>query len=192
MEFAAYKLNRCTYESLAWEYPAHMRPGLQPFIVYGIANFTRVFTGEFNAFLVSDCLRFISLVFGFISLLLLHRLADVFRLNKTQSIVLSFLLGMGWFFPYLHARFSSENFSGIFLIFALYFAFRKGLEKTNFAARDWFFSGICWGLAFEFRFQIGFAALGFLGWIVFYKRLALKSFLLLLLGGHCPCWRRIY
>ena len=183
MEFAAYKLNLCTYESLAWEYPAHMRPGLQPIIVYGFANFTRVFTGDMNAFLVSDCLRAISLLFGCISLLLLHRLSGIFRLHKNQTILLAFLLGLGWFFPYLHARFSSENFSGLFLIFAIYFAFRKGLEKNDFAAKDWFFSGLCWGLAFEFRFQIGFAAIGFLGWILFYKRVALKPFFLLLFGG---------
>ena len=183
MEFAGYKLNLCTYESLAWEFPAHMRPGLQPFIVFGCANITRALTGEFDAFLVSDCLRALSLVLGFFSLLLLHRLSFVFELSKNQAIVLSVFLGLAWFFPYLHARFSSENYSGIFMLFAIFFAFRKGLEKKNFSASDWFFSGICWGLAFEFRFQIGFAALGFLGWLIYYKRLALKPFLFLIFGG---------
>jgi phosphatidylinositol glycan class B len=183
MEFAAYKLNICTYESLAWEYPAQMRPGLQPFIVFGIANITRSLTGEFDAFLVSDVLRAISLLLGFVSLLLLHRLSISFRLGRNQSLVLAFLVGLGWFFPYLHARFSSENFSGIFLIYAIYFAFRNGLDKKNFSSTNWFLSGICWGLSFEFRFQIGFAAIGFLAWLIYSKKASIKPMLLLIFGG---------
>lgn len=183
MEFAAYKLNLCTYESLAWEYPAQMRPSLQPFIVFGFSEITRMLTGEIDAFLVSDCLRALSLLLGFTSLILLHRLSRIFGLHNNQAVLLAFLLGLGWFFPYLHARFSSENYSGIFLIFAVYFTFHKGLERKDFSTFDWFLSGLFWGLAFEFRFQIGFAALGFLGWIIFYKRLVLKPFLFLLLGG---------
>ena len=183
MEFAAYKLNLCTFESLAWEYPAQMRPGLQPFIVFGIANTLHMITGDFDAFLVSDCLRALSLLLGFVSLILVHRLSHVFGLQNNQRVMLAFLLGLGWFFPYLHARFSSENYSGIFLLWAIYFALRNGLEKRNYSSTDWLLSGLCWGLAFEFRFQIGFAALGLIGWLIFYKRLALKPFLFLLFGG---------
>ena len=183
IEFAAYKLGLCTYESLAWEYPAQMRPGLQPLMVYGTANLTRLINGNFDAFLVSDILRAFSLLLGIASLFLMHRLASVFHLKANQSVLLAFFLGLSWFFPYLHARFSSENYSGIFLVFAVFFAFRNGIEKADFKALNWFLSGILWGMAFEFRFQIGFAAIGFAFWLMYYKKLAWIPFLSLLIGG---------
>jgi phosphatidylinositol glycan class B len=128
LEFAGYKLNLCTYDSLAWEFPAQMRPGLQPFLAFCIGKLSVLFFGEIRPFWISDMLRGLSLVLGFISIIAIRKIADNFFQNPNQRILISFLLNFLWFLPFLHARYSSENWAGIFMFFAIYQLFRNGLE----------------------------------------------------------------
>lgn len=185
LEFAGYKLNLCTESSLAWEYEAQMRPGLQPFIAFVLGKISLGIWGEVKPFWISDMLRLLSLILGFASALALRRLAEAFFHHKIQLTAVSFLINFLWFFPFLHARFSSENWSGIFLIFALYFTFKDRVKFSKLNAKALVLSGICWALSFEFRFQLGTAALGFFLWLIFSREFNLRSFIYLLLGAIC-------
>lgn len=183
LEFAGYKLNLCTYDSLAWEYPAQMRPGFQPFIAFCFGKISILIFGEIRPFWVSDVLRVLSLVLGFISMIAIRKLADTLFHNANQRNLISFFLNFLWFLPFLHARYSSENWSGIFMIFALYFMFHRGTSIQSAGVKSLVFSGIFWGLAFESRYQIGICAVVLFTWIIFYQKNNLKSILPIIAGG---------
>jgi phosphatidylinositol glycan class B len=183
LEFAGYKLNLCTYESLAWEYPAQMRPGFQPFIAFCFGKLSLLFFGKIDPFWISDILRFLSLILGFISIIAIRKLANILFQNTSQHILISFLLNFLWFLPFLHARYSSENWSGIFMIYALFFMFHRGTSIQSAGIKSLVFSGICWGLAFESRFQIGIVAMALFVWLLYYQRNNIKYSLPIIAGG---------
>lgn len=183
LEFAGYKLNLCTYDSLAWEYPAQMRPGLQPFIAFCIGKLSLLFFGKIDPFWISDTLRFLSLILGFFSMIAIRKLANTLYQSTNQSILISFLLNFLWFLPFLHARYSSENWSGIFMIYALYFMFHSGTFIQSTGNKLLIISGFFWGLAFESRYQIGIVATSLFAWLVFYQRNNLRHTLQIIAGG---------
>jgi phosphatidylinositol glycan class B len=183
LEFAGYKLNLCTYDSLAWEFPAQMRPGLQPFIAFCIGKLSLLLFGKIEPFWISDMLRILSLILGFISMIAIRKFAYSLFQNANQINLISFFLNFLWFLPFLHARFSSENWSGIFMIYALYFMFHRGTSIQSAGIKSLVLSGICWGLAFESRFQIGIVAMALFVWILFYQRNNIKYSLPIIAGG---------
>ncbi len=183
LEFAGYKLNLCTYDSLAWEYPAQMRPSFQPFIAFCFGKLSILLFGDVRPFWISDMLRTLSLMLGFISMIAIRKLADTFFHSANQKNLVSFFLNFLWFLPFLHARYSSENWSGIFMIYALYFMFHRGVSIQSAGIKSLIISGFLWGLAFESRFQIGIAALAIFSWVLFYQRHNLKSLIPLIFGG---------
>ena len=183
LEFAAYKLGLCDFDSLAWEYPERMRSGLMPFVAFIVAKGVSLFSASWEPFIVSDILRALSLILGFISLLALKKLGEALGITGPRSFLFSFLLCFLWFLPFLHARYSSENYSGIFMIYALYFFFCRDLKSSRSEFIYLLVSGLFWGLAFECRFQSGFAAFAFLSWALGIGKLRLKTLLPVLVGG---------
>lgn len=176
LEFAAYKLGLCTHESLAWEYDAGMRSGLQPAIAYGIHKCLLFIGRQHQPFLVSDILRFFSISLGFISLIWLRRLADFFSLDQFRKLAITACLCLFPLIPYIHARFSSENYSGIMAILAMLLLFQKGRPHISSASSVFFLSGLCWGFGFGFRYQLGLAALACGLWLLFIERVGWKRF----------------
>ena len=176
LEFAAYKLGLCTHESLAWEYDAGMRAGIQPAIAYGVHKSILFFTGQHQPFLVSDILRFFSISLGFISLIWLRRLADFLTLDHFRKLAITACLCLFPLIPYIHARFSSENLSGIMAILALLMLFRSGKPHEASAYGIFFLSGLCWGFGFGFRYQLGLAALACGLWLLFIERVGWRRF----------------
>lgn len=187
LEFAAYKLGLCTHESLAWEYDAGMRSGLQPGIAYLIHQLFFGVSGQHQAFWVSDTLRLLSVSLGFISLLWLRMLADAFSLDAIRKQLISAALCLFPLMPYLHARFSSENFSSIFAILALILLFRKGTPQSSTALSVLFLSGFSWGIGFGFRYQLGLAALGCGLWLFGVARVGWKRFFVFSTGILAAC-----
>lgn len=176
LEFAAFKLGLCTHESLAWEYDAGMRSGLQPAIAYGIHKCLLFFSGQHQPFLVSDILRFLSISLGFVSLIWLRRLADFFSLDPFRKLAITGCLCLFPLIPYIHARFSSENLSGIMAILAMLMLFRSGRPHAASASGIFFLSGLCWGFGFGFRYQLGLAALACGLWLLSIERVGWKRF----------------
>ncbi len=183
LEFTAYKLDLCSFDSLAWEYPEQMRSGLMPFITFMVAKVVSFFSSTWEPFIVSDILRALSLILGFISLFALRKIGGALGISGQRNIFLNFLLCFLWFLPFLHARYSSENYSGIFMIYALYFFFCRDKKTTRSNFIYLIISGLFWGLAFECRFQTGFAAFAFCAWALLIGKLRLSSLFPVFMGG---------
>ena len=71
-----------------------------------------------------------------------------------------------WFIVFFSFRFSSEAWSGLLALLAMTFYYEK---------RSFWLIGIFFGLAFLFRFQIGFLVLGFVLNLVVFKRINIKQ-----------------
>jgi phosphatidylinositol glycan class B len=84
-----------------------------------------------------------------------------------------------WYVPYIHARTSSENLSTSFFIF--------GLATLVLSERIlWIHAlvaGLCFGLSFEFRFQLIFMIAGLMAWAIYTRKLSTKCFLVLTGSG---------
>ncbi len=161
LEFAKYKLGELEEKEiakLAWEFPAKMRPALQPFIAYGIIKFARFFSLSDEMAVLF--LRLLSGILGFSCyLLLLNQSFPKIKNNKFSYLSLIFCLTI-WFLPYCQVRFSSENWSGIFFWLAFYLILQD--KRTSFKL---LIAGVFLGLSFQFRYQIGFCIMGLFLWL---------------------------
>ncbi len=178
-EFAHYKLGRIPASELAWEFPAQMRPGLQPFMAYSVIRFFE-WMGLPNPFIQ---VFFMRLVCGLAALWvywkwtqwLAHDLEDPEALRWMRLGILFF-----WLMPYLNVRFSSENTSAI-CFFGGLLVLVKSLDKPR--ALQLITAGLLLGLSFFFRFQIAFATIGLGAWLIWVKRPGFHTWLWLFLGG---------
>ena len=143
MRMMQYKLGTFPLEELSWEYPARIRPWLQPAIYYLLHRLSNIFFIE-NPFIIAMIFRLVSSLLGFFSILLLIRWCEPFFSHKKYHHLATICLCFLWFLPFFHARTSAENFGITFFIFALY------LLKNHLL-----WAGIMLGLSFIFRFQMG-------------------------------------
>lgn len=175
IEFANYKLGRTQATDLSWEYNAGIRPSLQPGIAYVIFLITNLLGLE-DVFIKTLVLRLLTSSLAIIAIYLFAKSNQqvISRQYYGVYIFFSYLL---WFIPYVSARFSSESWSGIFLLFALYYLKTKPL-KTGSAVT----SGFIIGLSILFRYQSLLFALGIFLWLLFVQRSTWKSFLYISLG----------
>lgn len=162
IEFANYKLGRTPLDKLAWEFPAHMRPGLQPFMAYILLK-PYYALGFDNPFHFAFLLRLISGLVSIFTAWQFHK-AIVPQIRseylKKTHLILSVL---GWGLVYLHVRFSSETWAAISFTWAL-----LALWKQN-KASYWLF-GLWAGLSFIFRFQSCFLLAGAGLWMLFIEK----------------------
>ncbi|MFM2284735.1 MAG: hypothetical protein RLZZ543_232 [Bacteroidota bacterium] len=178
-EFCNYKLGRSPLSDLPWEYNEHMRPTLQPAMVYA---FIQVF-GVDDPFRVALVFRLLSAVLCWyitarISLLLLPQFKS--DKGKTYFIAANYFL---WFIPLISVRFSSENFSAIALLMGLYALIKEEIDGKEAARSALLWSGFLFGLSFFFRFQMGFAFVGLAGWLLFIRKMNVQRILFLVMGG---------
>ncbi len=181
LEFANYKLGNSSSADLPWEFKERIRPALQPFLAYGIIKALSS-TGLTNPFTATLVLRLIAaLLSWFVICKTAFLLLKDFTSEPGKKLFLFMCLFL-WFVPSLSIRFSSENFSAITLLAAIYLLLRS-LEKQN---NNWLYSsaaGALLGLSFFFRFQIGFAIVGLGLWLLFIYKLHWKQWLFLITSG---------
>lgn len=105
LEFASYKLGNSPVTDLPWEFDARIRPWFQP---AGVVLLARVFKDPFDLALV---LRLISAVLGWLSTVFIASCCSWWF--KSEQFRRWAVLGSCflWFFPYLHARPSSEGWA---------------------------------------------------------------------------------
>lgn len=171
MRFVGYKLGMLNAEQAlgSWEYPAMIRPWLQPaLMVFILKPFQLI--GIHNPFTYAFILRLMSsllAIWATFSFYILYK--DDFKSSKTFL----FLLFMIWWVPFFHARPTAENWSASFLLIALPFIIKR---------RHFFIAGILLGASFVTRYQmiipIGALAL----WCLIIDKMKLKPFLLVSLG----------
>ncbi len=169
IEFANYILGRTPRSELAWEFAAHARPSLQPFIYAGMEK-VLLTGGVSSPFVIAAVFRASTSLVAWLATVLAG-LAGISWLGASplRRWVMP-ALTLTWFIPYLHARTSSENASetAFVLGFAL-LTLTVGSGRSP-SARMSLLIGALFGLACEFRYQVGLMVVGALLWCVWIAR----------------------
>jgi len=176
IEFARLIEGSNSAEDLSWEYSAQIRPALQPTICYliFICCETLSITDPYNKTFV---LRLITA--------LLSVLAISFFTNSCRHLVSSkywkpFLVFSYflWFLPFINVRFSSEIWAGLALLTGLSLVIR---DKKN--AQNYLIAGALFGFSFLFRYQVAFAVVGLLLWLILIRKEQVSKLVLIALSG---------
>ena len=176
IEAAQYKLGKIDYSSLPWEFHEKIRPSLQPAITFW---FLKLFNGIgfSNPFHQMFLFR---LLVGIMNWFLVIRLSVTLLPSfKNDQMKKWFLLSslFLFFIPYINVRYTSESLSTIFIFLSIIL-----LQKQNYKDSDFFLLGVFFMTSFYFRFQMAFAVIGIILWLLFVKRIKINSFFLMLLG----------
>ncbi|MBS1651821.1 MAG: hypothetical protein JSU07_07420 [Bacteroidetes bacterium] len=179
IEFANYKLGFNKISDLPWEYLAKIRSGFQVLVAFLFIKLCW-FIGFENPFVIEFILR---LSIGIAVWLLLYKFCNLVLKNykhKQSGILLIFLAFLLWFQPYLNVRFSSENLSSLLFLFSLYKLLKSNFNPNKTLA---FALGVILMLSFFTRFQMAFAILGLLTWLVANKKVSRNTCIFFLFGA---------
>lgn len=180
-EFANYKLGHIPASALPWEFPAEMRPGLQPFLAYSIVIFARFFGIQdpfVYVFLARlTCTSAALWVYWEWTVWLARDFKNQHSLRWMRLGLLFF-----WLMPYLNVRFSSENTSAI-AFFGGVLLLVQNLALTHPKLNGKLvLAGLLLGLSFFFRYQIAFAGIGLGAWLLFQRNMGIARWAALVLG----------
>lgn len=183
LEFCNYKLGNSPVTDLPWEFAAKIRPGLQPFIAYCFIN-TFNSVGIYSPFIIAFLFRLlIGLLGWYVVCKLIMLLLPDFSTDKGKKLFV-FLSLFLWFIPYLNVRFSSENTATVSFLFAIYLLLKPyttNLKKII----SFFLIGLLIAFSFFFRFQMAFAIIGLVVWLLFIKNLNWQNWLYMIFSGLC-------
>jgi phosphatidylinositol glycan class B len=157
LEFTAFKWGKTKASDLPWEYEVAMRPWLQAALITPFK-----FLGPHLTVFLARLIMGQAMLWALLNWYLTT--STRFSLKSTWYFFGTFLL---WFFPSLMVRYSSEAFSGLFLII-----FMTIYMKDTKCPVAHTLMGVCAGLAFWSRFQVGVFLFLPLFHIVFIKRRA--------------------
>lgn len=173
IELAYYKTGAIDSSRLSWEFPAKMRPWLQPAIYFVILKITNT-AGIHDPFMLAAILRYFSAFLAWLMICSMMFCAYHFfdEASRRKCAVYSMVLLS--FLPYMFVRTSSESFSSSFSMigFAILILGSTPVSAGKFGERKYsnrllFITGVFWGFAFEFRYQVAFLLAGFIFWIFF-------------------------
>lgn len=181
LEFAGLKLGKTTAIELPWEYPARIRPTLQPYIaLYTI----KLFGLQHQPFTAAMVLRYISALLGWFSISVFTLcVIQWFKSPRLQKglVLLTTLL---WFLPYIHVRFSSESWSGSFFFLGLSTLFISQAQFRVASLRRELgllvLAGLLFGFSYVFRMQSIVLLPGIFLWYLLIGRM--KFYKLVLMG----------
>lgn len=173
--FAQAKLGELPIEHLPWEYDTGIRSSFQPWIAVGVFEVAEAL-GTVDPFIRIFLLRLLTALLalfavrGFVRATIEQIPGDL----RKAFILLSYFL---WFLPFLHARFNSESWSGIFLLFGL-----AGMIGQRTTARL-MWTGIAFGLAVLCRPPVGLVVLCALLRMHFVRKDTVRELLMLIAGA---------
>jgi GPI mannosyltransferase 3 len=171
LEFANLKLGKATAADMPWEFKAEMRPGLQPMLTVGMVSAFNL-VGITNPFTQAFLLRLLG---GMLTLALFWQWSTTLPPAIAQRW--TWLVCFLWCMPYLSVRYSSEAWSALSFGMGCLYLYRS---KT---AQNMFLAGLLMGCSFHFRYQIAFAILGVLFWLIFQEKQPTKQISYWILGG---------
>lgn len=185
IEFAGILDGTNEAKDLTFEYHEQIRSAIQPVIAYLVFQACDLFsiTDPFSKALVLRVLT------ALLSLCVIFFFTGSCRIIVPSKywrlfLILSYFL---WFLPFLNVRFSSETWSGIFLLLSAYIIIRELRNYPSYAIL-----GGTLGLSFLFRYQIAFAVIGIFFWLLIIRKerrlkigMALFTFLIVFLAGIC-------
>jgi GPI mannosyltransferase 3 len=100
-------------------------------------------------------------------------------------VFLSLLL---WFMPYIHARFSSENWAGLTFwigVALLNLPKADGANRNSSSIKE-LLIGVLFGFSITLKFQVGFMMAGLILWLIIIRRERYGPLILLILGALIP------
>ncbi len=181
-EFAHYKLGEIPASDLAWEFEAKIRPGLQPFLAYCMVICSKA-VGIVNPFVQ---VFFARLICGAAALFVYWKWCKWLERDLGNSISIRWMrLGIlfFWLMPYLNVRFTSENTSAICFFGGLLLLVQALENQKNKPRLNLVMAGILLGLSFFFRYQIAFAGIGLVAWLLYNHRMDWPGWTALIIGA---------
>lgn len=172
-----FKLGLFPENELSWEFPAQIRPWLQPALYYNLTKIINLL-GITDPFFIIFSFRLISSILGMHAYFLFHRdfiLKNSFN-NTTKNIATLFLVFM-WFLPFFHARSSAENLGITFFLYGLVFLNRVRFRKLDLL--EIFAVGSFFAISFIVRFQMGFMVFSTMIWYLVKKRIKILPWTLI-------------
>lgn len=173
IEFANFLNGRGRAELLPVEFHEQIRPWFQPWLL-SLFQTANPFTWVMLCRLLSACLGWFS------SWALAGYALSAENLSPGARRALVALTALLWFLPALHARHSSESWSGSLMILSAVFAL---MSLGGSAALKPWIAGALGGLAFETRYQTAFMLVGLAAWLAWSRRLSARSWLALGAGA---------
>lgn len=173
IEFAGFKLGTHHAGELAWEFQVRMRPALQPAIAY-VCLGTLQAAGVSDPYMQTFALRLLSALLSFIFLTFFTRRLQYVYGQSNSFPAFQLLQYFTWFVPFLAVRFSSETWSGLFLLGGIGLLFNPEGKSINPIKL-----GLLLGISFLFRFQMAFAVLGIFAWLTWIKRETFRNLLIM-------------
>ena len=180
LEFANAMLGRTPREVLPWEYPAQMRPALQPAVFSGVARLWLALGVE-DPFTWATSFRVLSSLLSWAGLVALALAATRGFAGRAAARWVWPTVALTWFLPYLHARTSSENASSALVVLGLawlWWRLGPGLEREGARAlpvMEALGVGLLFGLAFEVRYQVGVMVAGIGLWALLVRRVRVAT-----------------
>ena len=184
LEFMNYRLGGTPIGELPLEFREQMRPWIPAFFFLGITKVV-VFFGVKSPLLWAFFYRLMSALIGWVSVIGLALVSTLWIEDGVWKKWAVILLATAWYLPALHARPSSENLGGSLFLISLC-AWILALETEAFKSRKGFplsvLLGALFGLAFEFRYQIGVMIFGASLWLIVIARIRAREILGMALG----------
>lgn len=166
LEFMSLKLGITAPSDMPWEYFAHIRPWMQPFLYFLIAR-PLLLLGVRDLFFVTFILRLATGLFSVAALALFARKVLPSIKGEEEKLAFARYLPFFGFLPYLFVRTSSETLSAAFFTLGLALAMRPGNRL--------FWAGLCCGLAFDCRYQSALLIIGLFAWLAVVARAPLRA-----------------
>lgn len=179
IEFAQFKLGNTAEINLPWEFGAQIRPSTQPIIAMGIFYFCDLISIT-DPYSKAFVLRLITSIFAFSAIVIFLRSINHLIKPSLQNWLL-FLSLFLWFIPFINVRFSSETWAGITLLYGLSFLLREKRGQINYIL-----AGLFIGFSFVFRFQMGFAVIGIVLWLILNQRKSVQVTFLFIVSSILP------
>lgn len=191
LEPVFWKLGYTESWTLPFEYPARMRPWLQPALYVALARALGV-VGVRDMFTLGASFR---LVTGLASVgalaLFLRTTVPWMKTDEERRLHVRIATLLG-FLPYLYVRTSSETLAMAAFTAAFSVALEGAARDEGEGARTWsvpasprrlLLAGVLLGIAFEARFQSAFLALGLVAWLAWVGRVTRRRLEPLAAGG---------
>lgn len=173
MRFMTMKLGLFPTEDLSWEYPAKIRPWLQPGLMVLLSKIY-LGLGFKDPFIWAMLLRLVSSLLALVASFQLFKLAKA-EFQGVNLKIAAILIFLTWYFPFFHARPSAENLGmSLFIIGLCQWLLRPQHSR--------FLIGLLFGASFILRFQMAFAVAPLWFWFIFSRRESAKGLTLVALG----------
>lgn len=184
LEFARFKLGDVGAWTLPWEYTAQMRPWAQPYLYVLVAKGLGIF-GLHDPFALAFVFRLLTGIASWGALVLFLRTTVPWLATVEEKRLHVRVATLAGFLPYLFVRTSSETASMAAFTagWAIALAGKREDAPLALSVPRAFVVGLLAGLAFEFRFQTFFLALGLFAWLAIVGRVGARALGAMLLGG---------